>query len=155
MRKIVSSCSGAVALDVHAAERAEMCDLAAALDERQRAWQRAGIEIFLLHEPVDVLQTWPRTGRADSGSGHGESSFRSASALRLAHENVHQQRAEHACSDVPVEPRLVADRFEPQRDVFGALPPNSETAIAYGRPTPSARISTGNSSAFTTALIEL
>src|SRR6188474_2776915 len=43
-------------------------------------------------------------------------------ALRLAHENVHQERAEHAHSDVPVEPRLAPDRLEPQSDERCAAP---------------------------------
>ena len=52
-----------VALDVHAAERAQVCDLAVALDERQRARQLAGIQILLLQEPVDVLQARAGAGR--------------------------------------------------------------------------------------------
>src|SRR2546421_5895745 len=37
----------------------------------------------------------------------------------------------------------------------GAVPPNSETVMAYGSPTPSARTLVGNNSAFTTALMEV
>jgi hypothetical protein len=60
----------AVALDIHVPERAAMGDLAVALDERQRARQLAGVQVFLLEEPVDVLQA--RAGQPGGlGSGHG------------------------------------------------------------------------------------
>ena len=36
-----------------------------------------------------------------------------------------------------------------------AVPPNIATVSAYGKPTPSARISVGKSSAFTIALIDV
>jgi hypothetical protein len=60
----------AVALDVHAPERAAMGDLAVALDEGQRAGQFASVQVFLLEEPVDALQA--RSGQTGGlGSGHG------------------------------------------------------------------------------------
>src|ERR1044071_2074100 len=46
-------------------------------------------------------------------------------------------------------------RFFSAKAIGSAVAPNSETAIAYGNPTPTARICTGNNSALTMALIEL
>ena len=57
MRKIVSSLTGALALDIHEAERAQMRDLAASLYQRQRARQSARIEILLLQETIEMLQS--------------------------------------------------------------------------------------------------
>ena len=43
----------------------------------------------------------------------------------------------------------------PSSAIVSAVPPKTDTVTAYGSPTPVARTAVGNSSAFTTALIEV